>query len=250
MPQGQDRRSISNIFTMISYLTLSLNRRRRFRSRELFIASLAVLSVFFPVSEVRGDVEISISEDVSGVVISWEGSINTSGLTSDGPFGGLSTGIEPAIGGFDGEGNSSISPNSSTFLFSEAVGVFSFGSGNSTGAGNVPPESSFAIEAGDDELALPLNYVSDATFTGAFSFPGETISSLGIDLDPFQVVLPDGAGTVSFFPPVTDPNVVIRTQLKVKINKLKKKARKLKTAAQKKRFKKKIKKLKKRLQSL
>ncbi len=165
-----------------------------FTSKTILIAALCL-----PGLHALGDVEISISETSSGVTLSWDGSINTANLTDDGDLGAVSTGFDPSNGVFDGEGNNNISPNSSIYLFSVDVPNFSFGNGSNVSAGDVDPASSFLFESGNDELGLPLGYVSGANFSGSLLLSGQTISGLGIDTTPFEVILPDGAGTVFFF---------------------------------------------------
>ncbi|WP_146204902.1 hypothetical protein [Jannaschia seohaensis] len=118
----------------------------------------------------------SISEETSGVEMNYSGEIDLTGLVFLGSGAGSVAGL-----------------NSSTGTLVNQVGPFdsyvpgapvSFGTGGLTVASSATGDVFGLVDgvdvAGQDELQLPVGYVSGAPISGSFSFAGASFTSLGL----------------------------------------------------------------------
>lgn len=145
----------------------------------------------------RADVNVTATEDVTGVTFNYSGSVDLTGAPLVNRYvsgGALFT--RPASGVI------ASFPAGLVDLYGGTVPAYSFGPSNWA----VPSSRSgdtFALIGNLTNLFLPGNYISGAPISGSFSFAGATFASVGVDTTPFSFDLLFGSNTIYFFSPIS-----------------------------------------------
>jgi hypothetical protein len=170
------------------------------RLTRVALAALASLSIAAPASAA---VTLNFIETGSGVVGSFSGSLDLTGMA-----------------GFPGGGNnpSFIEPSSGSFVIRpldgdryESSGVPAlFGTGGLALPTSVSGDTFalFPSGGGFKQTFVPLGYVSGAPLSGSVGFAGATLASLGIGLRPFTTTLPSNDTITIIATPVPEPSTV------------------------------------------
>ena len=206
-----------------------------------------VISIFFAastLSPVQADEMLIWVEEIGGdVVFHHEGSIDLTGLRMQGS-GPFSPSIEPRAGSYVG--------GQSGDLYGEALPN---ASSRTFGSGGYKTTTAFegATFSSDTEtyLWVPKDYTSGSPIKGSMTFPGQTLTSLGINAAPFSYNTSGGTNTIYMFTTPSEFAAIVAAQaatkanLEKKIQKLLKKGKKLKKKGKKAKAKKLSKKAKK-----
>jgi hypothetical protein len=135
------------------------------------VAIALAATVLFPAAAIAG-IDITLSESGTTTVLTYSGSINTTGLTPIGPVG--TTDSMTPNGGL-------VQRASSTqyFLTGATAGSQTFGTGGAVTAATASGAPVYINFSAPAILGLPVGYVSTSSISGAMTFPG-TFTTLGI----------------------------------------------------------------------